>query len=71
MANVLIYIGLSFLIVASLIALIAAIKGWLLSQKLKDKHLVKISLTKYTKPAIIITIIGFIFTGIGIMLSLN
>lgn len=71
MGNVLIYIGLSILIVASLIALIAAIKGWLLSQKIKDKGLIKRSLTKYTRPAVIITIIGFIVTGIGIMLSLN
>lgn len=71
MGNVIIYIGLSILIVASLIALIAAIKGWLLSQKLKDKDLIKKFLTKYTRPAVIITIIGFIVTGIGIILSLN
>lgn len=71
MSNMLIYGGFGFLLVAIIIALIAAIKGFLATKNipitdLEGRNKVKIHLKKFTTPALVLGCIGVILIGAGI-----
>ena len=70
MYNIFIYGGLGILLLAALVALVAAIKGFILSNRKQNPVETKKAVSKLTKPALIITILGFVIIGIGIILSI-
>lgn len=71
MANILIYGGLSVLLIATLIFLYGAIRGLVLSKKISDRAAVKKAVKKYVETGYIVVIIGFIVVGLGMFLSSN
>lgn len=76
MENLLIYSGLSVMLLGTIFGLMAALKGFKLSKynmnpfANKDSS-VKLKIAKYTKPAIVFLILGFIVLLIGILLGLS
>ena len=70
MENIFIYTGLGVLLLGTLVLLFAAVKGFILTNKKIDPAEVKRSVSKITKPAFGLTILGFVLIGIGIIVSL-
>ena len=76
MVNAFLYSGLGVLLVASIIALFAAVKGYIYSKgvpvyDIQARQAVNTKIRKYTRPAFILFIIGFIIIGVGLALGLN
>lgn len=75
MSSLLIYSGLSSLLLGAILGLIAAIKGFALNNYkieliTKPNPIIK-KLQKYTKPALLFFIIGAILLAIGISIGLT
>lgn len=76
MSSLLIYSGLSSLLLGAILGLIAAIKGFALNNYkieliTKPNPIIKKKLQKYTKPVLLFFIIGAILLAIGISIGLT